>query len=108
MLAPKKYSRQKLIIIISSLGLVWLVIFILVYFNFWHDSSGSNNQAVDWPAKRPSVISGQLKLGDEVLEDDRFINLKIFGSLPLQTSQVGRADPFSIPTNNQPKTIRRP
>ncbi len=110
MLAPKKYSRKKIITITSLIIFIWIIIFVLIYWNFWRSSSDTTSlSAIDTPAKRPAPISSQLKLGSEVLEDKRFINLKIFGSLPLQVGEVGRVDPFSIPKSKPIQSpVRRP
>ncbi|MBU1039461.1 hypothetical protein KKC17_04550 [Patescibacteria group bacterium] len=105
MLVPKKYSRKKIILIIALILVIWLVIIALLYFNFF--TKADNQTEMVGPAQRPSKISDQLKLGSDVLEDNRFIQLKVFGSLPVQADKVGRSDPFSLPVNSPIKPTNR-
>ncbi len=108
MLARKKLSQKKVIILGGTIMVVWFIIGVLVYYNF----SGRKavrplvNNTPGLPITTgpptgklpPSGGAGQ-ELKVDLFDSQTFQQLKIYGEVPLKVKTLGRPNPFEPPAN---------
>lgn len=109
MLARKKLSPQKTIIMVSIIAVIWVIIGVLAYSNFGKKSVplGANGQPysklIDFGTgtKKTTDFDALWPTGADILKDDRYTNLKTYGSVPVmvESKELGRVNPFEpLPT----------
>ncbi len=116
MLARKKISTQKTIIMVGIIAVVWIIIGFLAYANFGNKKSNSTgekpySQLIDFgkgDGKSKESLNNWPN-GVEILNDDRYTRLKTYGEVPVtvEPKDLGRSNPFepvpSQPSATQPK-----
>lgn len=109
MLARKKISTQKTIIMIGIIAAIWVVIGVLVYANFGDQKAKKVGQKtfklIDFgkdDSKNKDAVNSWPN-GVEILNDVRYTRLKTYGDVPVnvESKDLGRSNPFE-PIPNQP------
>ncbi len=108
MLARKKLSQKKVMILGVAMAVIWVVIGLLFYYNF----SGKKvvrplvNNTVGLPittsppvGNLPPSSGGSQGLKVDLLDSPTFQQLKIYGEVPLKAKNLGRSNPFEPPAN---------
>ena len=78
---------------------VWGTIGVLFYRNFFSTPSTAPLPEVNLPTNQPSgdgapIVRTPTELNKKLLQDPRFINLKIYGEVPVEPKGLGKANPF--------------
>lgn len=116
MLARKKISTQKTIIMVSIIAVIWIVIGTLFYYNFGDTKKNNNTQAysklIDFGKDDSKIKDGanSWPSGVEVLNDVRYTRLKAYGDIPISVDpkDKGRSNPFEpIPSQPLPTPTKK-
>lgn len=100
MLARKGLSKQRLTVYVGILVVAWTIVGIVVYQNFFGGTSSPPVININLPVSvtpnnnQPNV-NAPTTLNSELFGDPRFMNLKIYGEIPVEPRGLGKPNPFA-------------
>ncbi|MBI5466369.1 MAG: hypothetical protein HY974_03710 [Candidatus Kerfeldbacteria bacterium] len=99
MLARKGLSKQRIALYAGIMVVVWGIIGVVVYKNFFSTPGPTAPAGVNLPTDLPTgdgILGARTptELNRKLLQDPRFINLKIYGEVPVEPRGLGKSNPF--------------
>lgn len=99
MLARKRFSKQKVVMLSGIIIVTWVIIGILFYLNFAHSPAKRQNLttrvALPTAVPPPTVTTLWYQaLNFSLFDSAVFKELKIYGEVPLTAKALGRSNPF--------------
>lgn len=99
MLARKRLSSKRVIILSGALVVVWGIIGVVVYRSFIAKPTPQATPITPVQPVVPETPGGSASIPTEgfdrsILQDQRLINLKVFGEVPLEVRARGNSNPF--------------
>lgn len=108
MLARKKLSHKKVMILSITIAVVWIIIGVLFYYNFsspkvakplLYSTTGLPITASPPTGNSPPPAGSSQELKVDLFGSQTFQQLKIYGEVPLKVKNLGRSNPFEPPAN---------
>ena len=98
MLARRGLTKQRIALYAGIMLVVWGTIGVLLYRNFLSQPSSPPPSGISLPDNLPTAgLPGTrtpTELNRKLLQDPRFVNLKIYGDIPVEPKGLGKPNPF--------------
>jgi hypothetical protein len=103
MLARKSLSQNRIAIFMAVIAIVWVVIGVIVYRNYFAKPKPtvpkfnevpviSDNK--DTKPVKSGALANPVNITPSFLQDLKLTGLQVYGEVPLQVGETGRSNPF--------------